>query len=60
MLHKPIEECKALAISAASFTGPNGFEMVMKFYNGTAETPILGLAWKSVGIIELAILPSLE
>ena len=60
MLPKPIEECKALAISAASFTGPNGFEMAMKFYNGTAETPMLDLGWKSSGIIELSILPSLD
>jgi dipeptidase E len=60
MLGKPIEESTALAIPTAAYghtqISPEG---ALRFLTGQATTPMVELAWKSVGILELTALPSI-
>lgn len=60
LLGKPIEECHALAITTASYAFPRGPFMAYQFLNGSSSTPMCELGWKSVGVLELSLLPSLE
>lgn len=62
MLGKPIAECGALAISTSSYGHPMaGPEAAWRFYSGQeTETPMVELGWKSVGVLELTALPSLD
>lgn len=61
LLDKPIAECSALAISTASYTFPNGAQMAWRFVSGNEpETPMCELGWKSLGVLELTALPSLD
>ena len=60
LLGKPIAECSALAISTASYAIPNGPIMAWRFLSGNeADTPMVELGWKSVGVLELTALPSI-
>jgi dipeptidase E len=59
LLDKPIEECDALAIPTASHA-LGGPVRAWAFVSGREpETPMVELGWKSVGVLELAALPSL-
>jgi len=61
LLDKPIEESSALAISTASYALPGGAGMAWKFIAGREpETPMCELGWKSLGVLELTALPSLD
>lgn len=61
LLGKPIAECNALAISTASYAQPNGPAQVWNFINGREPfTGMCELGWKSVGLLELTALPSLD
>ena len=57
---KPIEESTALAIPTAAYghtqISPEG---ALRFLTGQATTPMVELAWKEVGILELTALPSI-
>lgn len=61
LLGKPIAEANALCIPTASY----GHRMVTpvmawKFISGQDECPMVELGWKSVGILELTALPSID
>ncbi|MFT3891172.1 MAG: Type 1 glutamine amidotransferase-like domain-containing protein [Anaerolineales bacterium] len=62
LLGKPIAECSALCIPTSSY----GHRMVSpvqawKFISGQEpRTPMVELGWKSVGILELTALPSID
>ena len=59
LLDKPIEECSALAIPTASYA-LGGPVHAWAFVSGREpRTPMVELGWKSVGVLELAALPSL-
>lgn len=59
LLGKPINECRALGISTASYAIPNGPALAYSFYTGyESQTPMCELGWKSVGVLELTALPS--
>ena len=62
LLGRPIEECTALCIPTAMYghpyAGPG--ENVWKFVAGRSEQPMIELGWKSVGLIELTALPSID
>ena len=62
LLGRPIEECTALCIPTAMYghpyAGPG--ENVWKFVAGRSEQPMTELGWKSVGLIELTALPSID
>jgi dipeptidase E len=61
MLGKPISESVALAVPTASYGHPNvSPNQAWKFISGQEpRTPMVELGWKSVGILELAALPSI-
>ncbi len=62
LLGKPIEESTALCIPTAMYghpwVGPG--ERAWQFISGQAENPMVDLGWKSVGVLELTALPSLD
>jgi dipeptidase E len=62
MLGKPISEASALCIPTAQYghpmVGPG--EMPWQFISGNSETPMVDLGWKSVGVLELTALPSID
>ncbi|MGI2328192.1 Type 1 glutamine amidotransferase-like domain-containing protein [Planococcus sp. YIM B11945] len=61
MLGKPIAESTALCIPTAMYGSPWGGpgDNVWKFISGNSEHPMVGLGWKSVGVLELTALPSI-
>ena len=62
LLGRPVEECTALAVP----TGMYGHPMVgpgagaWRFAAGRSQEPMVDLGWKSVGLLELTALPSLD
>jgi dipeptidase E len=61
LLGRPIAECDALCIPTASYGhAPGGFHGTYRFITGQATTPMCELGWKSIGVLELAALPTLD
>jgi dipeptidase E len=61
LLGKPIAESNALCIPTAAYgTGSGGASMAYGFISGSAFSPICGLGWKSLGVLELTALPSIK
>ncbi len=61
LLGKPIAECNALCIPTASYAFRNGATMAWRFISGQEpECPMCELGWKSVGVLELTALSSIE
>ena len=62
LLDKPISQSTALCIPTAMYGHPSvGFgERVWKFISGESDNPMTNLGWKSVGVLELTALPSLD
>ena len=54
MLGKPIEECRAIAITTASYALGRGTDLAVNFIQGKDEAPMVDLGWKSVGLLELS------
>src|SRR6478672_1174473 len=59
LLGKPIAESSALCIPTASY-GHHSFAGAWRFITGRATTPMCELGWKSMGVLELTALPSLD
>ena len=60
LLGKPIAECSALVIPTAAYAFPGGAAMAWKLICGTAASPLCELGWKSLGVLELTALPSID
>ncbi len=62
MLDKPIVECTALCIPTAMYGHPSLGPGVRawEFISGNSENPMVELGWKSVGVLELTALPSID
>jgi len=62
LLGRPIADCTALCIPTALYGHPYGTpENTWRFISGTqASTPMVELGWKSVGVLELTALPSID
>lgn len=62
LLGKPIAECDALCIPTALYGHPMaGPRQAWRCISGQEPgTPTVGLGWKSVGVLELTALPSLD
>ena len=62
LLGKPIAECDALCIPTALYGHPGaGFRQAWRCISGQeTNTPTVGLGWKSMGVLELTALPSLD
>jgi dipeptidase E len=59
LLGKPIAECDALIIPTATYAmgGPGS---AWRFITGRASTPMCEFGWKSLGVLELTALPSID
>ena len=61
LLGKPIAEANALCIPTAGYGHPMGSPGgAWRFITGRATTPMCELGWKSVGVLELTALPSID
>jgi dipeptidase E len=61
LLGKPIGDANALCIPTAQYGHPNVTpEMAWRFISGNSRLPMCDLGWKSVGVLELTALPSIE
>jgi hypothetical protein len=59
-LGKPIAESSALFIPTAIYGVSGGHDIIRKVICGTPGDPFCELGWKSLGVLELAALPSLK
>jgi dipeptidase E len=60
LLGKPIDESSALCIPTAVYAIPGGAGHAWRFFSGQATTPMCELGWKSLGVLELTALPSID
>src|SRR4051795_6817422 len=61
LLGKPIAECSALCIPTANHARRGGAERAYVFISGQEpRTPMCELGWKSLGVLELTALPSID
>lgn len=59
-LGKPISESSALYIPTALHANPNGPAMIARLIRGEFDTSMCKLEWKSLGVLELTALPSID
>jgi dipeptidase E len=60
LLDKPIAESNALFIPTALHPFPGGPGMAYRAICGKTSSPLCELGWKSLGVLELTALPSIE
>ncbi len=62
LLGKPIADCTALCIPTAMYGHPHVGPGIRtwEFISGRSENPMVALGWKSVGVLELTALPSID
>lgn len=60
LLGKPIAESSALFIPTAIYPFPGGAGMAYQAISGKAHSPLCQLGWKSLGVLELTALPSID
>jgi dipeptidase E len=60
LLGKPIAESNALFIPTAIYPFPRGGNMAWQAICGSAKSPLSQLGWKSMGVLELTALPSID
>jgi dipeptidase E len=60
LLGKPIAESSALVIPTALYPFPGGPGMAWRAICGNTSNPLTDLGWKSLGVLELSVLPSID
>jgi len=60
LLGKPIGESSALCIPTGVYPFSVGPSMAYQFISGSASSSLCGLGWKSLGVLELTALPSID
>jgi dipeptidase E len=61
LLGKPIGESAALVVPTAAYGHPMALPgPAWRFISGQADTPMCELGWKSLGVLELTALPSVD
>jgi dipeptidase E len=60
LLGKPIAESSALFIPTAIYPYPGGGLMAWRAISGKSPSPLSQLGWKSLGLLELSVLPSID
>lgn len=60
LLGKPIADASALFIPTAIYPIPNAPSIIRGVINGSLGDPFCEMGWKSMGVLELAALPSIK
>ena len=60
LLGKPIAESRALFVPTAIYPFPGGAGKAYEAISGHAKSPLCDLGWKSLGVLELTALPSID
>jgi dipeptidase E len=60
LLGKPVAESNALLIPTAIYPFRYGARQAWRPISGMTQSPFCGLGWKSLGLLELSALPSIE
>lgn len=60
LLGKPVSESSALFVPTGIYPFPGGSMMAWNAMRGTAKSPLTDLGWKSMGVLELTALPSIQ
>jgi len=60
LLGMPIADASALVIPTAIYAFPGGAQSAWEIIAGRAATPLCELGWKSLGVLELTALPSVD
>ncbi len=60
LLGKPIAESSALYIPTAAYAMPGGAAMAARVIRGEVGNPFCEVGWKSLGVLELTALPSID
>jgi dipeptidase E len=60
LLGKPIADCNALFIPTAIYPFPGGAYFAHQAICGNTQSPFVQLGWKSVGVLELTALSSID
>ena len=60
LLGKPIAESSALFVPTAIYPFPGGAAGAFQAISGNAKSPLCDLGWKSMGVLELTALPSID
>lgn len=60
LLGKPVAECNALFVPTAIYPFPDGACKAFQAVVGRAKSPLCDLGWKSLGLLELTALPSID
>jgi dipeptidase E len=60
LLGKPIAECSALFVPTAIYPFSGGPGNAYRAITGSAASPLSDLGWKSLGVLELSALPSID
>jgi dipeptidase E len=60
LLGKPVSEANALFVPTAIYPFPGGPGMAYRAITGQSASPLCELGWKSLGVLELTALPSID
>ncbi len=60
LLGKPVAESSALFVPTAIYPFPGGPDHAFQAISGNAKSPLCELGWKSLGVLELTALPSID
>lgn len=60
LLGKPIDECDALFVPTAIYPFPGGPKMAYRAIRGDGPSPLTHLGWRSLGVLELTALRSID
>jgi dipeptidase E len=60
LLGKPISESSALFVPTGIYPFPGGGGSAWQAISGSAKSPLCALGWKSLGLLELTALPSIQ
>jgi dipeptidase E len=60
LLGKPIAESSALFVPTGIYPFPGGADKAFQAISGNGKSPLCDLGWKSLGVLELTALPSID
>lgn len=60
LLGKPVSQARALVVPTGIYPFSVGPEMAARLVRGQTRTPLTGIGWESLGILELTALPSVD